>query len=186
MIEIFHMTEDLESVLKTGLKSPYQLVIDGHNDYGHSLREINNLPKESQEYLLFHSIHFFLDYESVKKENWVSILIDENDPSIIVGNMFLVKSPYNTGELYKKSIMNISTYLKTINEDNNSNRRYRNPFTAKLVNEVEAKKIEMMWKDKILELPDNFDEENIFQYQAEIIVPRLIIPPEEIYRFKKK
>lgn len=110
MIEIYHSTTELEAVLRKGIKCAYQLGLEGKGDHYMSPDDVDKRSTPKVTKLANKSVFFFFDGPVM--DDWVSILVDEDDESVRVGNMNLVNVAYQPGELYAKSVMSLPTYLK--------------------------------------------------------------------------
>lgn len=117
---------------------------------------------------------FFFD-EWPAMNDWVSVLVDENDTSIKVGNIMLVERCYGDGVFYPKSVMPFPTFLKRRKSRPKPGQDYENPLTARLMTydqmEKFRRKFEQIMGDKL-----------VFEYSPEIVIPKLVIPPAEFYR----
>ena len=122
---------------------------------------------------------FFFDENPIHDE-WVSILVDENDKSVRVGNMNLVAVAYQPGKLYAKSVMDLPTFLERRNQPGKD---FVNPFTARGMDYDQMIKFENRWGK---ELEKVIREYNMFDYNPEILIPRMVIPPSEFYRTSRK
>jgi len=179
MIEIFHSTSDLGKILRKGLKSIYQLGLDreGNSDLYLSPEEIDKPDTPRITRFLYKSLFFFDRRPAGDK--WVSILVDETDETIKVGNINLVDSPYQPGRFYEKSLMTLPTYLSRRNQPSKNGEDFENPFTAKMMDYNQKDKFEQRWGERLERLLQN---KPMFSYSAEILVPRLIITPAEFHR----
>ncbi len=176
MIEIYHSTRELGAVLKEGIKCVYQLGLEKKGNHYMSPDDVNkrSTPKETK--LANKSIFFFKDEPILN--TWVSILVDENDESVKVGNMNLVNVAYQPGKLYGKSVMNLPTFLARINQPLKPVQDCVNPFTARGMDYDQMTKFENRWGG---ELEAILGEHNLFEYTPEILIPRMIIPPSEFH-----
>ena len=177
MIEIFHATRDLGKVVREGLKAPYQLGLEGKGDNYLFPEEVDKPTTPKMTKFLYKALFFF--DESPAGDEWVSISVDENDASIKVGNISLVQQPYMPGKLYEKSVMSLPTYLKRRNQPIKSGKDFENPFTAKMMDWEQMERFENRWGK---ELEAVIGEHSMFEYQAEILVPRLVVEPSEFHR----
>lgn len=174
MIEVFHSTgNNLGKVLKKGLKAPYQLDKEGIGDGMFTEASL----REAKEITRFLCASVFFTEEKPIMDEWVSILLDECDSSIRVGNMNLVDAAYNPGPLYEKSLMTLGEYLERKNI-RKSREVGVNPFTAEPLDWDEAEEFLHEWRDQLEEV---LGCENVLEYESEILVPRLIIPPSEFH-----
>lgn len=131
MIEIFHSTSDLRRILGKGLKSIYQLGLEGKGncDLYLSPEEIDKPDTPRITQFLYKSLFFF--DRCPAGDEWVSILVDETDEAIKVGNINLVDSPHQPGRFYEKSLMVLPTYLRRRNEPYETGKDFENPLYSK-------------------------------------------------------
>lgn len=177
MIELFHTTMDLDKVLMEGLKSRYQLELEGKGDNCFFVEYLDNPSTSEITKFLSRSLFFFDEYPV--NDSWVSILSDEDDNSVKVGNMNLVDVAYQPGEMYERSVMSLADYIKQKDRPIKPGQDFQNPFTAGYMGWDEMERFKERWGE---ELEKVVGRENIFEYQAEILVPRSVIEPDEFYR----
>ena len=173
MIEVYHSTNHLQSILREGLKAPYQLSKEGKGVQMWSAEVMDSNKISEFSRFLCKSVMFF-DKRPVMKK-WVSILLDEKDDSIRVGNSSLVRIPYDPGELYEQSIMSLAEYLQRERKNPEEGQGYQDPVTSELVTYDQMEILRVKY-EKLLG-----DEVN-FEYAAEFLVPKLLIPPADFYR----
>lgn len=178
MIEIFHSTGNLGRILKEGLKAPYQLGLEGKEANYLSPEEVDKPTTPSITKFLHKAIFFFDEYPVT--DEWVSILVDENDATIKVGNMNLVDVPYQPGKLYEKSVISLPTYLKRKNRPDELGKNFKNPFTAIMMDDTTKDRFKQKWGERLEQII--CQDKSIFEYEAEILVPRLVIVSSDFHR----
>jgi hypothetical protein len=173
MLEIFHSTNHLSSVSREGIKSPYQMATEGKGCQHLSLGQMDSAQISETTRFLCRCVFFF--DESPVMDDWVSILVDENDTSVKVGNMSLVETCYGDGILYPKSVMPLPTFLKRRKSKPKPGQDYENPLTARLMTYDQMEKFRRKFEQVM-------GDELVFEYRPEIVVQRLVIPTSEFHR----
>lgn len=173
MLEVFHNTDHLSTVLREGLKSPYQLALEGRGNHYLSLEQMDSEQISATTRFLCRCVFFF--DESPRGDDWVSVLVNEQDDTIKVGNIALVETVYGSGPMYPKSVMTLPTFLKRRGAKPKPGQDYENPLTARLMTWDQMEKFRQKFGQVL-------GDDLALEYKPEIVIPRAVIPPSEFHR----
>ncbi len=173
-MEIFYKTENLERILRDGLR----LSNEKTNEIRKPMYCLETTPRHSTI-----NNRNFLSFSTEKPNNsyWISIVVNENDSTIKVGNKLLIEDNSEIRGLYENSLMSFSDYLEKIKEQEKSNGVFENPFTAEMLNLKDKEEFEDTWKEEFL----NNGISNLYGYLPEVLVPITSIEPTEFNRTSK-